>query len=110
MKEYSYRKNEPSYTIYVNHAECTDCMDAYILKGLILIPNSLRDYFGDTLKSKDIILKGFFPFDKIDNTSFFFKASSIFKIRGKIIAVDSNNAIGKAPVFYVEDWEEIGKK
>jgi len=110
LKEYNERTTERSYVIYINHDECTECLDGYILKGIVGVPNNLKIHLGDTLKTKDIVLAGNFPFEKIDNTSSFFRQDACFKIKGKIIGVDSSNGIGKAPVFYVEEWENTGRQ
>jgi hypothetical protein len=102
------RRNEPSYTVIVDHDECTDCLDVYILEGTVGVPKDLQAIFGDTLSSMDMLLVGNFPADLINPTKFFFNPSLNFRVTGKLIGVDYHNLnSSKAPIFYVEKWEKI---
>lgn len=105
-KAFKQRKNEPSYTIIVEHHECTECLDAIMMDGKVGVPDDLKSILGDTLGGSDILLVGNFPHDLINNTTLFYEHHS-FKIRGKIIGMGNAFVFptGKAPQFYVEKWE-----
>jgi len=55
------------------------------------------------ISEKDIKVCGNFPIDLINIG----EADLKFKIIGKIIKTDTNNAIGSVPLFYVEHWEKF---
>lgn len=88
-------------TLLVEHSECTECADAYIVEGILSIPDSIRK----TLYSdKDIFLEGNNPYKNGKNLN------KKIKINGYVIKVDSVNSNGKALSFWVLTWNIIDKK
>lgn len=102
------RDKEPSFTITVEHQECTGCLDVYISEGHIIVPDDMLNYLGDTLQHTDLNLVGHFPFDLINPQNFFFDSKLKIRITGKIIGVDSSTASDNyySPIFYVEEWHK----
>lgn len=106
---YLTRKAEPSFTITVDHQECTGCLDASMIDGYIIAPEDLSNYFEDTLQNTYILLAGHFPFDLINVQDFFFDPDLKFRITGKLIGVDSATGVDNhySPIFYVEKWNKL---
>lgn len=105
QKAFEVNGGPPFDTITVNHSECTECLDAYVLSGRINVPPTLRKYFGDTLGARtDLILTGEYPNYYFDPMSLRHDPGKILILAGKLIAADSMNSWGLRPVFYVENW------
>ena len=109
---YAQRKEEPSFQINMHLTECTDCFDAYIDSGYVLVPKDLAPVFGDSLRH-DIVITGRFPKEFSDYTSLFYDDSVLgYRVKGKLIGHDTTGHVvsAKAPVFYIESWEAITPK
>lgn len=93
-------------TLICQFQSCTDCLDLYILKGAITVPQELsRPHCNDG--TRDIKVCGNFPMDLIDITSFNFRSDIKFRITGKVVSIDKDNAIGEVPLFYVSTWKKL---
>ncbi len=98
--EFKNRKNEPLSRIIISHQSCTECLDGFIEGGTVIVPSDLKEYYGDTLESRDLILVGNFPLDLLEH-------NKKFDVQGKLISVDKKNLKWKnAPVFYVAMWKK----
>ncbi|MBP6456791.1 MAG: hypothetical protein KA275_08685 [Chitinophagaceae bacterium] len=103
-KELKKRNKEPLSKIIISHQSCTECLDAYIEKGKVFVPLDLKQFYGDTLINRDVILVGNFPLDLLD-------INKKFEIQGKLILNDKNNLTwSNAPIFYVINWKKINPK
>ena len=101
---YLQRAGEPSYTIVVNHMECTECLDAFILSEVLQTPKDLVGTLGDSI-NRDILLCGEFPSRLVDQNSLRFNSKSSFELTGKIVGYDTTNKKWQyAPIFYVESY------
>lgn len=106
---YAQRKEEPSFHIKMDLTECTDCFDAYIDSGYVLVPKDLVPIFGDSLR-RDIVITGRFPDDLSDHSSWLYECHTEgFRVKGKLIGHDTTrySVLPTAPVFYIESWEAI---
>lgn len=107
------RRNEPFDTLICSFASCTECLDLFIIQGKLTLPIDIKKRLQDTHKLlsdtflSDIKVCGNFPKDLIDMTSLNFDSNLAFKIVGKTILVDTNNAIGGVPLFYVTEWTKF---
>ena len=101
-KRYSELKDLPNDTLITVFQSCTECLDLVVVEGEVSLSEGLRHSFKTPVR--DMKVCGNFPLDVIDMSSFNFKSGQHFKIMGKVIGIDSTNAIGKAPLFYVEQW------
>jgi hypothetical protein len=85
-------------TLIVEHDECTECLDAYILEGTLNVPDSIgRHYPG-----KDIYLEGNDPFKNGENLQ------EKIKMYGYVVKADRGPR-GKGLFFWVLDWKIIKK-
>ena len=92
-------------TLVVTHDECTECMDAYIIKGSVTLPKNLDSTIVPVYRRRDIILKGKSPFRNIVIGDPDFEGN--FKITGSYRGIDSLNAVGNIIIFEVYTWEKL---
>ncbi len=97
----SREKLDPLTTIFMS---CTECLDLYIESGKLTIQDKFKNY--PISEFTDLKICGNFPMDFIDINSFNYQSDTKFIITGKIIRLDSTNAIGLVPVFYIEKWKK----
>lgn len=92
-------------TLLIQHDECTECLDGYILTGQITYPDSMKAMYNDR---KDIKLAGSSPYEdeSVGSSIYHYK----ILITGFLCRIDSGNAIGQVPVFYVIDWKKKERK
>lgn len=91
-------------TLICKVQSCTECLDLYIVKGKLTVPQALiRTFCNDS--TRDFKVCGNFPLDLIDMTAFNFKPDVLYQITGKIVSLDKDNGIGEVPLFYVNTWK-----
>jgi len=102
-KLYQAHSNSPGSTIEVHYAACTECLDAEVLSGYMLVPPDLKNLYGDTLQSNDVYITGNIPKDVLAWNN---EGNSHYTLTGKLIAkILGHN--GNGPLFYVETWKAI---
>lgn len=106
FKAYRSLTAQKSDTLKVTHTVCTECSDLYILEGQLTI-NSRIDSTRKYIATRDIKVCGQFPLDFIDMKRWRYEAGLKFTVIGKVIMIDTVNAIGPTPVFFVERWSKI---
>jgi hypothetical protein len=84
----------------------TGSLDLYYLQGKLTLPSDIKQQLSDSL-TRDIKVCGNFPKDLINMTSWNFDPELAFKIVGKTILADTENAVGKVPLFYVTKWTKF---
>jgi hypothetical protein len=100
------RQSEPQDTLICKFTSCTECLDLYCLQGLLTLPTDIKEQLSDTL-TRDIKVCGNFPKDLINMKSWNYDSKLAFKIIGKTILADPENAKGKVPLFYVTEWAKF---
>lgn len=103
---FSARQSEPTDTLICVFTSSTGSLDLYYLQGRLLLPTDIKTQLSDTL-TRDIKVCGNFPKDLIDMTSWNYDPNLAFKIIGKTILADPDNAVGKVPLFYVTEWTKF---
>jgi len=92
-------------TLVVTHHECTECMDAYIIKGSVTLPKNLDSTLVLPESKYDLILKGKSPYRNIVIGDPDFEGN--FKITGSYSGIDRLNAVGNIIIFEVYSWERV---
>jgi hypothetical protein len=100
------RQNEPFDTLICVFTSSTGSLDLYYLQGQLTFPLDIKSQLSDTL-TRDIKVCGNFPKEYIDMGSFSYDADLAFKIVGKTILADTDNAVGNVPLFYVTEWTKF---
>lgn len=100
------RISQPTDTLICVFTSSTGSLDLYFLQGQLSIPTDIKIQLSDTL-TRDIKICGNFPKDLINMTSWNYDPNLAFKIVGKIISADTENAVGKVPLFYVTEWTKF---
>ena len=85
-------------TLIVEHDECTECLDAYILEGTLNVPDSIGRHY----PSKDIYLEGNDPYKDEDTRR------EKVQMYGYVVKADRGPR-GKGLFFWVLDWKIINK-
>jgi hypothetical protein len=103
-----YTIKDTTSTLYVRHAECTECLDAYVDSGAIYVPEQVAWEIVKLHKEKhgipghDLYLTG----GKFISYHMFIEEvrdGNAYKISGKVIGADPLGF-----VFYVDSYEVIG--
>jgi hypothetical protein len=100
------RQTEPFDTLICVFTSSTGSLDLYYLQGQLTFPSDIKSQLSDTL-TRDIKVCGNFPKEYIDMGSLSYDADLAFKIVGKTILADTDNAVGKVPLFYVTEWTKF---
>lgn len=103
-KEYKKISNQKCDTLVTRFMSCTGCLDLYVEKGNLTIPEKFKKY--NIYNLSDIKVCGNFPKDLIDMGSPNYTFNLKYTIIGKVIKLDSANGNGIVPVFYVEKWKK----
>jgi hypothetical protein len=90
-------------TLIVTHQECTECLDAYVVKGKITLPDNVDTSL--IFRKLDINLTGNSPFKnlKVGNPRF----EGNFEIVGKFNHIDTINPVGSVIAFKVISWKKL---
>jgi hypothetical protein len=106
INEFEKRYYQRPDTLITVFSSCTECLDQFILQGKLTTPNDLKATLSNP-QYYDIKVCGNFPFEYIDVGSINYDPGLAFKIVGKVIKADTNNAIGAVPLFYVSNWTKF---
>ena len=105
-KLFKAREAQPLDTLICEFTSSTGSVDLYYLQGKLTLPTDIKFQLSDTL-TRDIKVCGNFPKDLINMTSWNYDADIAYKIVGKTILADTENAVGKVPLFYVTEWTKF---
>jgi hypothetical protein len=105
-KLFEARKTQPPDTLICEFTSSTGSLDLYYLQGNLTLPADIKFQLSDTL-TRDIKVCGNFPKDLINMTSWNYDPDLAYKIVGKTILADKENAVGKVPLFYVTEWTKF---
>lgn len=97
------RETQKFDTLICVFTSSTGSLDLYHLQGKLTFPTDIKLQLSDTL-SRDIKVCGNFPKDLINMGSWNYDPNLAFKIIGKTILADTENDVGKVPLFYVTEW------
>lgn len=100
------REDQTFDTLVCIFTSSTGSLDLYYLQGKLTLPIDIKSQLSDT-SSRDIKVCGNFPKDLINMTSWNYDPNMAFKIIGKVILADTDNAVGKVPLFYVTEWTKF---
>ena len=103
---YKARQSQPTDTLICKFTSSTGILDLYYLQGQLSLPTDIKLQLSDTL-TRDIKVCGNFPKDLIDMTNWNYDPNLTFKIVGKTISADTENAVGKVPLFFVTEWTKF---
>ena len=107
LKElYKARQSQPTDTLICKFTSSTVSLDLYYLQGQLSLPTDIKLQLSDTL-TRDIKVCGNFPKDLIEMTNRNYDPNLTFKIVGKAILADTENAVGKVPLFFVTEWTKF---
>lgn len=100
------RKDQKLDTLVAIFVSNTGSLDLYYLQGPLTLPKDVKMQLSDTL-TRDIKVCGNFPKDLVDMTSWNYDPDFAYEVIGKTILADTNNAVGKVPLFYVTQWTKF---
>jgi hypothetical protein len=103
---YKAKQSQLTDTLICKFTSSTGSLDLFFLQGQLSLPTDIKLQLSDTL-TRDIKVCGNFPKDLIDMTSWNYNPKLAFKIVGKTILADTENAVGKVPLFYVTEWTKF---
>jgi len=100
------RKDQKLDTLVAIFVSNTGSLDLYYLQGQLTLPRDIKLQLPDTL-TRDIKVCGNFPKELIDMSSWRYDPDLAYKVIGKTILADKDNAAGKVPLFYVTQWTKF---
>jgi len=100
------RQSEPFDTLIGVFTSSTGSLDLSLIQGQLSLPHDIKLQLYDTLSS-DIKVCGNFPKELIDMSGWQYNPNLAYKIIGKTILADTQNAIGSVPLCYVTDWTKF---
>lgn len=100
------RQSEPFDTLIGVFTASTGSLDLEYIQGRLSLPYDIKRQLSDTLRT-DIKVCGNFPKELIDMSGWHYNPRLAFKIIGKTILADTQNAVGTVPLFYVTNWTKF---